>query len=70
MDQDLSVRLERIESNMAHLERLCEQLNEVLLDHSKQLTKVAAQQQRISETLEGMERERISATNPKPPHYK
>ena len=69
MDQDLAERLTRIESHIAHLERLCEQLNQVVLEQSRDLAKLKNQQSRISETVESIERERIKETNPRPPHY-
>ncbi len=69
MDNELAERLQKIESHLAHLEHLYEQLNEVVLDQGRQLSKMRAQQQRISQTLETAELERIKSTNPKPPHY-
>ena len=69
MDQDLAERLTRIESHFAHLEHLYEQLNQVVLEQGRQLTKLTSQQSRISETVESIERERIKETNPRPPHY-
>jgi uncharacterized coiled-coil protein SlyX len=69
MDNELAERLEKIESHVAHLEHLYEQLNQVVLDQGRQLAKVGAQQQRISQTVESGERERIKFTDPKPPHY-
>jgi uncharacterized coiled-coil protein SlyX len=44
-------------------------LNQVVLEQAKQLAKLQALQQRISQTVETMEMDRIKATNPKPPHY-
>ena len=69
MDEDLAERLTRIESHFAHLEHLYEQLNQVVLDQSRQLAKLNSQQVRISETVESIERERIKDTNSRPPHY-
>jgi uncharacterized coiled-coil protein SlyX len=69
MDQDLAERLTSIESQFAHLERLCEQLNQVVLEQGRQLTKLTSQQSRITETVESIERERIKETNARPPHY-
>jgi uncharacterized coiled-coil protein SlyX len=69
MDNELAERLEKIESHLAHLEHLYEQLNQVVLDQGRQLAKLGAQQQRISQTIQNVELERIKSTNPKPPHY-
>ena len=69
MDKELAERLTRIESHFTHLEHLYEQLNQVVLDQSRQLAKLNSQQSRISETVESIERERIKDTNPRPPHY-
>ncbi len=62
-------RLMRLEAHVAHLERLHEALNEVVVEQSRTLTKLAAQVRRLTESVESAERERIAATNPKPPHY-
>jgi hypothetical protein len=40
-----------------------------VLDQGRQLTKLLALQQKVSQTMETLELERIKATNPKPPHY-
>jgi uncharacterized coiled-coil protein SlyX len=69
MDPDLAERLTRLESHFTHLEHLYEQLNQVVLDQGRQLAKLTAQQSRITETVESIERERIKETNPRPPHY-
>lgn len=69
MDKELAERLEKLESSLAHLEHQYDQLNEVVLEQAKQLAKLQAVQQRVSQTVEGMEIERIKATNAKPPHY-
>jgi uncharacterized coiled-coil protein SlyX len=69
MDKELAERLEKIESHVAHLEHLYEQLNQVVLEQGRELTRMQAQQQRISRTVETMELERIKSTNQKPPHY-
>jgi uncharacterized coiled-coil protein SlyX len=69
MDQALAERLEKLESNLAHLEHLCDQLNQVVLAQGRQLTKMQTMQQRISQTVETIEMDRIKATNVRPPHY-
>lgn len=69
MDKQLAERLEKLESHLAHLEHQYDQLNEVVLEQARQLAKFQAWQQRLSQTVEGIELERIKSTNPKPPHY-
>jgi uncharacterized coiled-coil protein SlyX len=62
-------RLARLEAHVAHLERLCEQLNEAVTEQGKDLARLKKQQSRIAASVESMELDRIKATNPKPPHY-
>ncbi|MBI3876145.1 MAG: SlyX family protein [Verrucomicrobia bacterium] len=62
-------RLLRLESHVAHLERLCEQLNQIVTEQSRQLTRLQSQQQKMSRTLEAAELERIKSTDAKPPHW-
>lgn len=69
MDQELAARLEKLESNIAHLEHQYDQLNEVVLEQGRQLAKLQSLQQKLSQSVEGIELERIKSTNPKPPHY-
>jgi hypothetical protein len=40
-----------------------------VLEQTRVLSKLVAQQQRISQTVETIELERIKATQQKPPHY-
>jgi len=69
MDKELAERLEKIESHLAHIEHLYDELNQVVLEQSRQLGRITAHQQKISQTVESIELERIKSTNPKPPHY-
>jgi len=69
MDSSLEERLLRLETNVTHLEHLCEQLNQVVADQSKIITKLQMVQQQLSQTVETHELDRIKATNAKPPHY-
>jgi len=62
-------RLVNIESNLAHLEHLVEQLNRVVVEQGRVITRLQAQQQQISASLENQELDRIKGTNAKPPHY-
>ena len=69
MEKELAARLEKLESHLAHLEHQYDQLNQVVLEQSKQLARFQGVQQRISQTVENIELERIKGTNTKPPHY-
>ncbi len=69
MDPELSQRLDRIESHLVHLERQFEELNQVVIEQGAALKKLQTHQQRLSQSIEASELERIKATNPKPPHY-
>lgn len=69
MESSVEDRLLKLETNVTHLEHLCEQLNEVVTEQSKIITKLQMAQQQLSKTVETQEMERIKATNTKPPHY-
>ena len=69
MNDETSQRLERLEANVAHLERQVEQLNEVLIEQGKLVDSLKKQVQRQSAVLETFELERMKANNPKPPHF-
>ena len=69
MDQELSQRLERLESHAAHLERQYEELNRVVVEQSRTIMKLQSNQQRLAESVETAEMDRIKSTNSKPPHY-
>ena len=66
---DLSERLEKIESHLAHLEHQYEQLNNVVIEQGRLLARLQKENAKVSETVQTMELERIRANNPKPPHY-
>jgi len=69
MADEISQRLERLESHIAHLEHQVEQLNGVVVDQAKLLERLKKEVQRTSSAMETMELERIKANNPKPPHH-
>lgn len=68
-DPKLEERLQKIETHMAHLEHLFDQLNQIVVEQSETLRRMQGNQQRLAATLEAMELERIKSTNSKPPHY-
>jgi len=69
MKPDPAARLKDLESHIAHLERQYDQLNEVVITQGRLLKKLQVQQQRLSDTVESAELDRIRANNPKPPHH-
>ena len=62
-------RLERAEASLAHLEHQYDQLNRVVVEQAKLLERLRKQLERLTETLETQEWERIRGTSAKPPHY-
>jgi uncharacterized coiled-coil protein SlyX len=69
MNEELSTRLGKIESHLAHLEHQVEQMNSVIMAQDKLLERLKKEVQRQSSNMETLELERIKANNPKPPHY-
>lgn len=69
MDDNLMEdRIEKLESALAHLERLYDQLNQVVIEQERVIRRLQSQQSRLGSSLEDIELERIHATNAKPPH--
>lgn len=68
METPSTSRLDSLESHLAHLERQYDELNEVVVQQARELSRLRLQMQRVSSSVEGMEMDRIKATNPKPPH--
>ena len=64
-----SERIQKLESHVAELERQVEQLNEVIIQQTRELDRFKKQLGKLTETVENVELERIKSTNPKPPHY-
>jgi SlyX protein len=69
MNDEVTERLTRLESTIAHLEYLTEQLNDVVTQQGRQIDQLKKKLQRQAQSLETIEMERIRSTNPKPPHY-
>jgi uncharacterized coiled-coil protein SlyX len=69
MDTALAERLQTLESHLAHLERQYEQLNEVVIEQGRVLTKIQRELAKTSDAVQTMEIERIRTNNQKPPHY-
>jgi len=68
-DDDIGEKLVRLESMMTHLEHQYEELNKVVVEQGKVLSKALSQQERIADTLREMRQDEIRSDNRKPPHY-
>jgi len=69
MNEDISNRLGRIESHLAHLEHQVDEMNAVILAQDKLLERLKKDVQRQTTAMESLELERIKDNNAKPPHY-
>ena len=69
MKDELEHRLEKIESTIANLENLHDKLNEVVIEQGKAIRKLQVYQQRLAQTMESIESDRVKADRSKPPHY-
>lgn len=69
MNDETTQRFEKLEASIAHLEHQVEQLNEVLVEQSKLVTRLQREVQKQSALLESQELERIKANVTRPPHY-
>lgn len=66
---DDTPRLDRIESNLSHLERQFEELNQVVIGQARIIARLQKEHATVSTAVQTMEIDRISANNTKPPHY-
>jgi uncharacterized coiled-coil protein SlyX len=66
---DDAQRLEKIESNLSHLERQYEELNQVVIEQARIIARLQKEHAKVSTAVQTMEIDRISANNTKPPHY-
>jgi uncharacterized coiled-coil protein SlyX len=69
MDLPALKRLEAMEEQITHLDRLVEQLNQIVIEQGRALHRLQQQQQAISQTVENIELDRIKGAPTKPPHY-
>ena len=69
MADDNSRRMEKLESNLAHLEHQVEEMNRVLIEQGKLLERLKKEVQRQNTAMQTLELERIRSNNQKPPHY-
>jgi SlyX protein len=69
MADENSIRVEKLETHIAHLEHQVEQLNGVVIEQGKLLDRLKKEVQRQSAAMQTLELERIKSTQQKPPHY-
>ena len=69
MNDEISTRLAKLESNAAHLEHQVEQMNAVIVAQGKLLERLKKEVLRQSSAMETLELERIKFNITKPPHY-
>src|ERR1700744_2077123 len=69
MNEDVSARLGKIESHVAHLEHQVDQMNTVIIEQGRLVERLKREVQRQTNAMESLELERIKANNTKPPHY-
>ncbi|HEY2330075.1 MAG TPA: SlyX family protein [Verrucomicrobiae bacterium] len=69
MADENSRHIEKLESNLAHLEHQVEQLNAVVVEQVKSLERLKKEVQRQSTAMQSLEIERMKSNNQKPPHY-
>ena len=62
-------RLDRLESHLSHIEKQVEELNGVIINQAREIKRLQTITQRLRDSVETTEVERMKSTNPKPPHY-
>lgn len=62
-------RLDRLESHLSHIEKQVEELNGVIINQARDIKRLQTITQRLRDSVETDEVERMKSTNPKPPHY-
>lgn len=71
--RDSEARITELEMALAYQQRMCEQLNEIVCEHSKQMLAmtraVADLQNRLKELREQRKEPSIDPLAEKPPHY-
>jgi uncharacterized coiled-coil protein SlyX len=62
-------RLERLELHLSHVERQSEELNAVVIQQGKEIARLKKVLERLTQSFEADQIERIQSNNPPPPHY-
>jgi SlyX protein len=65
----MAERLARAEAAVAHVERKYDELNAVVVEQGRVIERLRRQVERLTETLQHQELDRIRSTSSKPPHY-
>lgn len=68
MSDPLEQRLQCIEASLAHLEHRNDQLDSLVLEQGRVITRLQALVRRLSDSVERAELDRIRADTRKPPH--
>ncbi len=61
-------RILESETSLAHLQRRCDVLNEVVIEQGKMIHRLQAQMKSLTDSIEREEMERIRSNITKPPH--
>jgi SlyX protein len=72
MAKDPQTRITELEIQLAHLQRLFEQLNDVVTQQAGRVDKIAAAQKKLEEKINQTrvgESESVDPLDEKPPHY-
>ncbi|MFO1461958.1 MAG: SlyX family protein [Verrucomicrobiota bacterium] len=64
-----SERITRLEASVAHLERLCDELNAVVVEQDRRLGRLEKRLDQMAQLFEGGELDRLRQLQEKPPHY-
>ena len=62
-------RLEQLEASVAHLERLTDQLNEALVDQSRQIARLQKRLELLGQSIETRDASQPTPPIERPPHY-
>ena len=62
-------RLTNLQERYTELERLVEQLNEVLVEHTKALAELQRDNTELRDSVRSLEQKQEEAEEPPPPHY-
>jgi len=62
-------RLARVEASLAHAERQVDELNAVLVEQGRELTRLRKRLEQVGETIATQELDRVQGLQQKPPHW-
>ena len=64
-----SDRITQLEASVAHLERLFDELNTVVVEQGRRLARLEERLEQVAQLFEGGELDRLRQVQEKPPHY-